>query len=173
VKRFFAIMILLLITGCAGIRVNYDYDPQISFEGYKTFGYYPDLDSGLGELDERRLLEATNEALSSRGFRFSEEPDFWININSVLVESPPSSNIGIGMGGGGRNVGGGISIGVPVSGPTLQYQITFDLLDRQRESLVWQAFCSVKMDDTLQPEARVTRFNDIAHKVFSAFPPGN
>ena len=55
--KFIKITILaLLIISCAPIHVNYDYDKEANFGAYKTYQYYGSMETGLNELDTKRLL---------------------------------------------------------------------------------------------------------------------
>ena len=60
--------------------MNYDYDRETSFTFYKSYNYFPDLDSGLSKLDDTRIIKITDSLLSLRGFIRSEEPQFLINF---------------------------------------------------------------------------------------------
>ncbi|WP_372975852.1 DUF4136 domain-containing protein, partial [Muriicola sp.] len=104
----------LLLLSCSSLRVDYDYDPGTDFSSYRTYNYYPDMQTGLSDLDTRRLLSSLDSVLLSKGFSSSEEPDFLINIESRELRLPRNSSVGVGLGGGGRNMGGGVSIGVPI-----------------------------------------------------------
>src|SRR5690606_37711458 len=107
----------LLSVSCATVRVNYDYDREADFTAYTTYNYFSDLDSGMSQLDERRLIGILDSTLQTKGYRLTEEPDFYINILSNVFQARGGNSVGVGLGGGGRNIGGGISLGIPVGGP--------------------------------------------------------
>jgi len=75
--KYFSILVLLIIvSSCAPIRVNYDYEKTTDFKSYKTYNYYANLNTGLSELDTKRLLDALDNTLQSSGYALSETPDF-------------------------------------------------------------------------------------------------
>jgi len=129
------------------------------------------MQSGLNQLDERRLLRALDSTLKSRGYRLTEEPELFINIMSNEYRSAPRNNVGVGIGGGGRKVGGGISVGLPLGGSNLQRSIQFDLVDAQRDALVWKAVAESGLRDNASPSVREDKLRAIVKKVFSKFPP--
>lgn len=129
------------------------------------------MQSGLNQLDERRLLRALDSTLKSRGYRLAEEPELFVNIISNEYRSAPRNNVGVGIGGGGRNVGGGISVGLPLGGSNLQRSIQFDLVDAQRDALVWKAVAESGLRDNASPSVREDKLRAIVKKVFSKFPP--
>ncbi len=170
-RKLIFLLVIPLLAGCGSVRVAYDYERGQDWSGYRTYAYYPDLQSGLSELDERRLLNAVDQVLTEKGYRQSEDPDLLINIYSEAYRQATGNTVGIGVGGTGGNVGGGISLGIPLSGSSLQRQLTFDLIDGARQSLVWQALSTDNYRETADPTQREARFLSIAEKVFSGFPP--
>lgn len=162
---------MLLLTACAPVRVQFDYDSGVVFENYSTFGFAPELDTGLSGLDERRLLQAAGEVLQARGYRLSEDPDMVLDIQAYFYEDPRQSTVGIGMGGTGGNVGGGVSVGLPVNAGQLQREIIFELRDARQGRTIWQAVSEDRFNENASPEKRTGRFRAIAGKVFEGFPP--
>ena len=81
------LLFLLLLIGCAPVRVQYDYDPGAVFGNYSSYSFTPELNTGLSELDERRLLQAVGTVLQSRGFQLSEDPDMvLVVVEEVLLK---------------------------------------------------------------------------------------
>ena len=83
---------LLLIVSCATVRVNYDYDKATDFADYTTYSYYPDMETGLSGLDEKRMLVIVDSIMQVKGLLYSEEPDFHINIQSSSFKVLKSFN---------------------------------------------------------------------------------
>ena len=156
---------------CATVRVDYDYDREADFTAYTTYNYFSDLDTGMSQLDERRLIGILDSTLQTRGYRLTEEPDFYINILSNVFQARGRNNVGVGLGGGGRNIGGGISLGIPVGSPALKRRVQFDFVDAQRDVLFWQAVSESGYRDGAPPGIREEKLRDIVKKVFSKFPP--
>lgn len=156
---------------CATVQVNYDYDKETDFTNYSTYNHYPDMVTGLGELDTGRLLDALDSVMQARGYLLSEEPDFFINIQSNTFRMPRSSSVGVGVGGTGGNVGGGVSIGLPLGQRTLEKEIVFDLVDSQKDALFWQAVSNSNFNENATPLEKEKKLREIVSKVFSKFPP--
>lgn len=129
------------------------------------------MDSGLSQLDEKRLLRALDSTLRAKGYLLAEEPDFLINILSSQYRRAPNNSVGVGLGGGGRNVGGGVSVGVPLGGSGIEREIQFDLVDSQKDALFWQAISESGYRDNASPSVREERLKKVVAKVFSKFPP--
>jgi len=170
-KYFKTAVLLLIITSCAPIYVNYDYDKQADFTKYKTYNYYSDLETGLSDLDTKRLLYVMDAKMKTKGFSLSEAPDFFVNIQSDEYSNEQRNSVGVGLGGGGRNVGGGISIGLPIGQSKVNRQITIDFIDENGKGLFWQAISESSFNPNASPEMREERLKAIIEKVFSKYPP--
>ncbi|MEM8927802.1 MAG: DUF4136 domain-containing protein [Bacteroidota bacterium] len=170
-RFFLALMALVLLTGCSSVRVDYDYEKSTDFSNYTTYNYFVDMETGLSPLDERRLLRILDSTLQARGFLLSEEPDFLVNIISQEYRNAPQNSVGVGVGGTNRNVGGGVSIGIPVGGSQLGRSIQFDLVDSQKNALYWQAISDSGFRSNASPLVREEQLRKVVEKVFSKFPP--
>ena len=102
---------VLLFMSCHVVRVQTDYEKETNFSNYSTYNYFSDLETGLSELDEKRLIKVLDAVMQSKGLLLSEEPDFLVNIQSGIYQTPRNNTVGVGVGGTGRNVGGGVSVG--------------------------------------------------------------
>ncbi|NNJ87996.1 MAG: DUF4136 domain-containing protein [Eudoraea sp.] len=162
----------LLFASCSGLRVDYDYDTNADFSNYRTYNYYSDMQTGLSDLDTKRLLRALDSVLLSKGIQSSEEPDFLINIESREFQLPQNNSVGIGVGSGGRNVSGGVSIGVPLGSPNREREIIFDFIDSQKDALFWQAVTTSNYRENASPGTREKILNEIVGKVMKKYPPG-
>lgn len=170
-KYFSILLLLVIVSSCAPIRVNYDYEKTTDFKAYKTYNYYANLNTGMSELDNKRLLKALDNALQANGCSLSETPDFFIDIKSSEYQEASRNNVGVGLGGTGGNIGGGISIGIPVGQNKLNRQIVFEFVDENKNGLFWQAISESSYSPNASPEKREALFNAIVAKVLEGFPP--
>lgn len=165
------IILFLLVVSCAPIYVAYDYDRGTDFSKYKTYNYYSDMKTGLSEFDTNRLLDALDLKMKEKGFSLSDTPDFFIDIKSTEYQGVQRETVGIGVGGGGRNVGGGISIGLPIGQANINRQISVDFVDENKKQLFWQAVSESSFNTNATPENREARLNAIVEKVLVKYPP--
>lgn len=165
------ILLLLLFTSCHVVRVHTDYEKETNFSNYSTYNYYDDMETGMSELDEKRLIKILDVAMQTEGILLSEEPDFLINIQSGIFQAPRSNTVGVGVGGTGRNVGGGVSVGIPVGQSNVQREIIFDFVDSQKDMLFWQATSKSSLNENATPVEREKKLKDIVEKVLSKYPP--
>jgi hypothetical protein len=169
-KKLIVFLSVVFLMSCSAVRVNYDYDSATDYSNYSTYGYYPDMETGLSDFDTKRIIAAIDATMQAKGMRFSEEPDFYINIISDAYKTPQRNAVGVGLGGGGRNLGGGISIGLPLGQSDEERQISFDLVDAYKESLFWQAVSVSNYNENASPEAKEKKLQEIVNKVFEKYP---
>jgi len=170
-KKLFVLFLIIVFASCAPIYVNYDYERGTDFTTYKTYNYYSDLETGLSELDTKRLLNVLDAQMQAKGFLLSETPDFYVNVVSSEYENNNRNTVGVGVGGGGRNVGGGISIGLPIGEPKMNRVILFEFIDEDGIGLFWQAESESGFNPNASPEQKEARFKAIVEKVIKGFPP--
>lgn len=165
------IILLLFVVSCAPIRVNYDFEKGADFSKYKTYSYYGDMKTGLSELDTKRFLDALDAQMAAKGFTFSKTPDFLVDIKSSEYQDAQRNTFGVGLGGGGGNMGGGISIGLPIGQAQLNRQIIIDFVDENGKGLFWQAVSESSFNPNASPEKREQLFNALTEKVLAKYPP--
>ncbi len=170
-KKFSLIFVCFLVFSCNAPQAVYDYDQKINFNHYSTYGLFPDFHSGLSQLDERRLIEVLDNEMQKEGFSISENPDFYVNVYTQEYEEESRNNLGIGVGGTGRNMGIGISGGIPIGGNITFLRLTFDFIDAREDSLIWQAVVDSKFNKDAQPEQRRAQFEKIVRKALEGYPP--
>ena len=164
-------LLVLLFTSCHVVRVQTDYEKETDFSNYATYNYFSDLETGLSELDEKRVIKVLDAAMQAEGILLSEEPDFLINIESGIDQTPRINTVGVGVGGTGRNVGGGVSVGIPIGQANVQREIIFDFVDSQKDLLFWQATSKSSLNENATPVEREKKLKAIVEKVLSKYPP--
>lgn len=170
-KNLTILMLFLFVTSCSSIRVTSDFEKSTDFTAYKTYHYYKDLNSGLSQLDEKRLISAIDSVMQSKGYSLAETADFYINVNSDQFENMNGNSIGVGVGGTGGNVGGGFSIGFPMGRGGLTSQIQLEFIDENKQQLLWTATSESNFPTKATPEKRKALLTAITVKMLNKFPP--
>lgn len=170
-KNLFFLLGLFFLIACGPSKVKYDFDKQANFSKYRTYHIYPEVKSGLSELDEKRVVEQLERVLSLKGIRKSDTPDMYVNFFSNQFETPSNKSIGVGIGTFGRRVGGTVSGGIPVGGNVLNENLTIDLIDVETGSMVWQGSISSSISRRQTPEERELFLGDLLTRIFQKYPP--
>ncbi|GGW23974.1 hypothetical protein GCM10007383_05560 [Arenibacter certesii] len=151
--------------------MQYDYDQTTEFSAYATYNYYPDMETGLNELDTRRLMRAIDSTMRGKGLLLSEEPDFYVAIMGRTYQGARNNTVGVGVGGSGRSVGGGLSVGIPVGAAKMEMEIQFDFVDSQKDELFWQAIAVSSFNANSTPQVREEKLSAMVAKAFEKYPP--
>lgn len=170
-KPLFLLLSTLFLISC-GATVSVDYDKVTDFSQFTTYQFYSDIDSGLNELDNKRIMKAIDSSLQSRGFTRTESCKFYINFYASEQVSNSRNTIGIGVGGGGGNVGVGVSGGIPIGGRIINQRLTIDIIDAsQGQELAWQAVIEGELKETAGPEQKEAYYTAVIDKALKRFPP--
>ena len=170
-NRFYITLLLLSLFSCGPSKVVYDYDEAVSFNGYKTYNIYPNLDSGLSQLDEKRVLQVIDEVLQAKAFVKSDTPDFYVNVIAKEYVSQNNSSIGVGIGTGGRGGGIGVSGGIPIPKTNVNQVLIIDIIDVKKDALIWKAEKDSKLSRNADPLQKEAYFQKVITQIFSNFPP--
>lgn len=170
-KRLICIFLLPVLFSCGAPVAVYDYDQNVTFQNFKTYAYFPDLQSGLSQLDEGRLKSSLSKALQMEGLMAAEDPDIYINIYIEEYQQSSRNTLGVGVGGSGRNVGVGVSGGIPLGGPDTYLKLTFDFIEVANDALIWQAIVEDRFNLNANPEQRGVWFDKVVKKALEGYPP--
>lgn len=170
-KLFKYIILLAFFSSCSSPQAVYDYDENRQFTGINTYQIYPDLVTGLNQLDEKRIVNILSEELSEKGFTTAEDPQIYVNFYAAEYETQSRNSVGVGVGGTGRNVGVGVSGGIPLGGQDTYLELTFDFIDVEEDALIWQAVVNSKFDQNASPEKRSKQLRAMVEKALDGYPP--
>ena len=109
--------------------------------------------------------------MDEEGFSTSEEPGIYVNAYSREFMDRNRSSIGVGIGGGGRSGGVGVSGGIPIENNSVILEVTIDFIDVTEDSLIWQAVVEAKFNADASPEQRRAMFDKIVDKALEGYPP--
>ena len=169
--KYHLFALMALVAASCGTIARVDYDVDTDFSNYKSYSSYPILDSGLSDLDDKRILKLCDSILQLNGFVKSEKPDFIFNFYASEQLDRSRSTIGIGVGGGGRNGGFGVSGGIPIEGYKIDQQFTMDIIDRKKDKLIWQGIVNRHYPQEANPTQMYEHYEKVLLAIFSKFPP--
>ncbi|MEM7185733.1 MAG: DUF4136 domain-containing protein [Bacteroidota bacterium] len=170
-KPILTLLAAFVLFSC-GPAVYVDFDEKEDFSEYTTYQFYPDIESGLNQLDDKRIMAAIDSVLQQRGFRNTPKSRFFINFYANESVSSSRSTLGIGVGSGGVNGGVGVSGGIPIGGSVINQVLTIDFVNaRGDQGLVWQAVVEKELKARATPLQKEAHFNKMVSKALAKFPP--
>lgn len=164
-----AIIVVLIMGGCATISVNQDYDPAYDFTKLKTYGFIPiTSEAGIDQLNADRIGEAIKTNLNIKGFTLAEKADFGVAIFFTKSTKTDITSYGYGYGYGYRGYGG--MGGVDVH----QYDegtLVIDFIDTAENKLIWRGIGSGVISNNPSVEERTANVNNAVMQILDQFPP--
>ena len=159
---------------CSTLTTSTDYDKTADFTKFKTY-QWKDTDPGQNAILEKRIKEAVDSALSSKGLRRVEDGGDLTVVPHVRLSKETqinTYNTGWGYGGwygyGGYG-GGGMTTSkveeIPVG------TLIVDLVDAGKKAMVWRGTASDTLNPSNSPEEKEKNLNNAVQKMFEGYPP--
>jgi hypothetical protein len=180
--RFFIILFLLvLLHGCAGIRVSQDYPVERDYSIFKTYAWQSETQEKTGDLRldnplrDMRIRSAVDKVLSGKGLqRVSDvQPDLYIAYQQKIynrIDSDNGSGFLFGIGSFGTHGGIGFSTGNRVSGYD-EAMLVIDIIDAESRDLIWRGIGTRIFAPHADPAKITKRINETVQKILAQFPP--
>ncbi|WP_396137798.1 DUF4136 domain-containing protein [Flavobacterium sp.] len=165
--KLLSLIILITLSSCSSVRVNADYDKKVSFTNFKSYAY---LKSGIdkaeiSDLDKKRILNAIDEIMPTKGLSKSENPDVLISIFTKERERVDVyQNYGFGWG---WNPYWGMGYSNVITTP--EGTLFIDIIDAKTKELVWQGEGSGYL--TKNTEKKDARIKEFVSKILEQYPP--
>ncbi len=178
-KQFLGILVFILlvaVSGCSSLSVNYDYDQNVEWTKFKTYGWMDvspqpsDPSSPLRNtpLLQQRVHNSVDFEMQNRGITMSDNPDLLVVYHIGTQEQIQVTDWGYRYsdyywGYGGRQID--------------VYQFTegslvIDLVDAETQNLVWRGTGTGVVDQAQKsPEEMQDRANNVINKIMKSFPP--
>lgn len=164
------LFIFLLTLSCSSIRVYSDHDRSVDFSQYKTFAYFkPEIDKvDISDLDKRRILNALDTEMTTKGLSKSETPDILIGFTTAAKQQVfVNTNNYYGWGWGFSPWFWGPqynSVNTRTEGT-----LYVNIIDATTKQLVWQGKGQGGIHDNLKNrDERIALF---VHEIVSQYPP--
>ena len=181
VKPAFYLLIVVILGGCAGLRVNQDYEPGTDFSAYRTFGWKSAVQPPTGDIRldnpllDGRIRKAVERALTGNGYREMDRgrADFLVEYSLTVQPKifSPSVSIGTGFGIGSGGSFGGIGVGTPLGSSYEERVLLIDFHDGKTGLLIWRGAGAGEMNWQSGPEKNAEEINALVDKVLAQFPP--
>ena len=188
-KQFLNLVFLgLLISGCATVAVNSDYDNAADFSKLKTYQWAAEAQERTGDpridnsLTDSRIRRAVDSALGGRGFLKvdSGNPDFLVGYQAAIKKelsvqtvdmpyyTPSTRDLATGHYYGTNWAHGGAQTFVNEYEEGTLY---LDIVNPQTKKIMWRGIGKATVLEDAKPEKREARINEGVKKILSQFPP--
>jgi len=169
--RIFYLFFIFVLTSCVSTKVYTDYDESINLSKYKSFDYYVENQTGLSELDEKRVFKSIDSILATKNIVQKTIPDFSINFYAEFYTLETENSIGIGVGSGNGTVGGSASGDIPIRTQKQMIALTIEFIDALTKELFWQGVMERKLKEFKHPSERDIYITEIVALILNEYPP--
>ena len=169
----FYFIVSLIISSCSSIHVAADYDRSVNFSSYKSFSFVQEgiKKVKISDLYKRRILNAIENELISKGLKKSDNPDLLVNIITKERKEVNIYNQNFGMWGWGWGWGPTFGLNQTNISDSTNGTLFIDLIDNNKKELVWQGigdgYLSTRMD---RKNERIIEF---VESILEKYPPKN
>ncbi len=183
-KKFIIPLLILFLTSCNPWKFLGDYDKEVNFSTYKTFGllsWDPHNDKEVTPQTKNYILMAIKNELELRGYIYQKDnAELQISIFVIVTEATSYSayanhyagysggyyssvSVGVGVGSGGTSVGV-VGYGMPNMYPytTVKHDynvgtVVVDMWDISKNRIVWQGVATGRLGREAATESAVNR----------------
>jgi hypothetical protein len=165
--------VLVCLAGCTTIQVGVDYDRNQDFGGYLTYDWAAVNDAEVdpridNDLLRKRLFSAVDTELAGLGFvRSGESPDFWLGWHATVESRVDVRELGSRYGYG----RGGWYDGHTQVRHYDEGTLILDVVDAERNELVWRGTAKGEVDWFAEPEEKEARLQEAVQRLLAHFPP--
>jgi hypothetical protein len=174
-KLLLPVLLMLLASSCASIRVSSDYDKTAPFSVYKTYAYAPEaMNLNISELNKRRLIDALDKELQLKGFTLSDQPDVLIDLK-FNAQTKQSATTNTATPYGGRYYGYRWRSSFATT--TVSYEnytegtLFIEMIDAAKKQLVWQGRGIKTLDPDASYKKRESNINSAVKTIVELYPP--
>tara|TARA_Y100001951_G_scaffold86864_1_gene77518 strand:- start:2361 stop:2915 length:555 start_codon:yes stop_codon:yes gene_type:complete len=177
------LLLTLLLSGCASVSLEHDFDPGRDFSAYRSWSwkdakllYQPDDARLKSDITEARISQAVADQLEQRGLRQASAGQGDLKVQSVLIVDERQDQITTQYGGGWGGYWGGYW-GGPAFTETrrVDYKVAtlqIDLYDPRDGKLVWRGSGEqIMRNQPPSPAERERAIRDTVTQVLSQYPP--
>ena len=167
-KLILPALFVMMMAGCAGIKVSTDYDHKADFTKYKTYNFSKEVDKvSLNDLNRRRLKDAISKEMEAKGYQISATPDVLVNA-FVKGKTKYTATANTNYMGGMYYRGWGSSNTYVDVNKSIEGTLFIDLIDVQEKKMIWEGVAEGLVNP--RTETREDKINTVVSMIFKTFP---
>ncbi len=178
-----AVGLALVMSGCASIKVNTDWNPEYDFARLQTWRWADDSQRETGntaidtdDLLARRVRTAVTQVLTGKGYTETTTSQGDFEVAWFLTVEPKTKVTTVndyhGYGGPYRGwYGAGYGGSTTVVDSYNQGTLIIDIKDGKTGELVWRGSATARLREKADPEKAQQRAFDAVAEILAKFPP--
>jgi hypothetical protein len=174
--RLTAVILAVILVGCAGARISSDYDPETvaAMRAYRTYSWLSERRGAPGAeyrvnnpITIRMIKAGVDQELKAKGYeKVDSDGDFSVGWHSVISDQTNYATYNDYYGYHQPTTTFATSEStIPQGG------LIVDVVDNPTNELVWRGSAQAGLGKSGSPEERQTWINEACRGLFSSFPP--
>ena len=167
-RQIMTLLIVVLLSGCSSVQVNHDYDSNVDFSKYNTYGWLPlPSEAQVSQLTLKHIENAVERELELKGVKAaSNNADMLIALHIGKQQQIQVVDRGYRYGRYGRGWGGGTDVYRYEEGTLI-----LDFIDAGTKDLIWRGTATTVVEPGLDPDKRREKINKGIKDLLANFPP--
>lgn len=172
------LIILILLSSCAPIKISSDFDKTVAFDSYKTYAFvvYPEnlpFDPNLSNI----AISSVARELNSKGLKKAENADLLIDIKARTGKKKTIEGTSTGEYPNFYGYGYIYTWGAGFSTATINVNsyaegtLFIDLIDARKKQLVWQGRGVATLHPDDPPQEREKNVSEAVTRIMEKYPP--
>ncbi len=167
----------LVLTGCAGPKIEWDYNPSVNMTQWHTYAWLPPAGKPsvypVDSLLNQRIRSAVDKVLQAKGLK-KDKPanaDVLVNASAQTRTRRIQDQVVTSMGYGFSPWG----VGIRTENHTYDYDVSIlriDIINPGNHSLLWQGKATSRMLDKGSPQARKKAVDSAVTAILAPYPYG-
>ncbi len=172
-KTLLNLIPIILLTACASVQIQTDYDPSVDMSTLKTFTIVHKMQPKEDTLTADRIQEAITKTLQTKSFTSvsQKEADFFVvyhlDVKNKTRVDTTYQNVGLYP----YHFGGGMMI---ASNQTVEYdegQLIIDIMNPTSRKIIWRGMGIDRIKSFKSPQERTEYIHKAVAKILEEFPP--
>lgn len=175
-KKLTFILLAVAAASCSPVSVSYDYDRNTNFNTYRTYNYSDDtgnIDSNVNPFFKERVMRAVDMEMAERGYTKAEDPDLLVDLHVKRQDrqnATASTNYPVGYWPWRFGYASGFNTTQINYNEYVEGTLFINLVDAEKEKIVWQGIATKTLDQNLSPEQREKNVNNAVDRIFDKYP---
>jgi len=181
-KTIIVTLSVILLSACAGNKVQPDFDPDIDFNQYKSYRWMSEKANTKTQaknpfIHKAIIKEVNSELMNKKYFKkeINDKSDFIIDYYLTIETRQRQSNTRVGFGTGGHSGSTSVGVGMsfPITSGTIEKQVTLviEISDSITNTVTWRATSTDVFNAKTADQETKERIRKSVNKILAEFPP--
>lgn len=167
-KYVFVCCFVFLFTSCIA-TMDVQYDETLNVKKYKTYSFYPVIDSNLPETETKQIMQLITFQLFKLNYKKADNPDFYINFfveeNNMYIPKPSEEEPETETPSDDKTKSNTLRLKTVA----IDQVMYLDVVDVKNDQLAWSAIIEGSIEEPITEEKMFQYYSEKIEKAFIKF----